>query len=80
MRDFINLWLVEDHIQSLDTVACDIFKIYFYNNLFNPDVNSKMQNKKIKKRKNQNVTEQITCFRPKQKLTNNRTIRTKTIT
>ena len=65
MRDFINLWLVEDHIQSQGTVTCGIFKIYFYNNLFNPDVNSKIRNKKTKKRKNQNVTEQITCFRPK---------------
>ena len=27
-------------------MTCDIFQIYFYDNLFNPDKNSKMQNKK----------------------------------
>ena len=39
--DFVNLWMVEEPIHSLDTVACDIFQRYFYNNLFNPDINSK---------------------------------------
>lgn len=37
---------MEDHIQDPDTVNCNIFQIYFYNNLLNPDKNSKMQNKK----------------------------------
>ena len=32
--------MVEDPIQSLDTVTCGIFQIHFYDNLFNPDVNS----------------------------------------
>ena len=38
--------MVEDRIKDLDTVKCRIFQIYFYNNLFNPDQNSKIQNKK----------------------------------
>ena len=46
IRDFANLWLLEDRIQNLVSVTCGIFKIYFCNNLFNPDVNSKIQNKK----------------------------------
>ena len=41
VRDFVNLWLMEDQIQDLDSVTCGIFQIYFYDNLFNPDVNSK---------------------------------------
>ena len=45
LRDFINLWVVED-IKDLDTVNCGIFQIYFYDNLLNPDQNSKIQNKK----------------------------------
>ena len=34
-----------DRIQNLDSVNCGIFQIYFYDNLFNPDQNSKIQNK-----------------------------------
>ena len=45
LRDFVNLWVVEDLIQDLDTVICNIFEIYFYDNLFNSDKNSKIQNK-----------------------------------
>ena len=46
VRDFVNLWIAEDPIHSLDTVTHGIFQIYFYNNLFNPDINSKIQNNK----------------------------------
>ena len=38
--------MVEDRIQDLDTVYCGIFQIYFYDNLFNPDQNNKIQNRK----------------------------------
>ena len=38
--------MVEDRIEDLDTMNCGIFQIYFFNNLFNIDQNSKIQNKK----------------------------------
>ena len=38
--------MVEDRVQDLNSVTCGIFQIYFYDNLFNPDENSKIQNKK----------------------------------
>ena len=44
--DFVNIWMVEDRVQNLNSVICDIFQIYFYNNLFNPDENSETKNKK----------------------------------
>ena len=37
--------MVEDRIQELGSVTCSIFQIYFYNKLFNPNQNSKIQNK-----------------------------------
>ena len=44
--------MVVDRIQDLDTVYCGIFQIYFYDNLFNPDQNNKIQNrKKLNKKK-----------------------------
>ena len=50
--DFVDLWVVEDRIQDLDSVNCGIFQIYFYDNLFNSDKNSKIQNKtKLNKEK-----------------------------
>ena len=45
MHDFVDLWLLEDQIQDLDAVTCGVFQLYFYDNLFDPDVNSKIQNK-----------------------------------
>ena len=38
--------MLEDRIQDLDTVSCGIFQFFFYDNLFNSDQNSKIQNKK----------------------------------
>ena len=45
LRNVINIWMVEDRVHTLNSVTCGIFQIYFYNNLFNPDENSKIQNK-----------------------------------
>ena len=51
LRNFVNIWMVEDRVQNLDSVACGIFQLYFYNNLFNPNKNSKIQDKsRLKKR------------------------------
>ena len=33
-------------MQDLNSVTCGVFQIYFYDNLFNPDENSKIKNKK----------------------------------
>ena len=42
--------MVKERIQDLDSAACGIFQLYFYENLFNPDKNSKIQNEtKLKK-------------------------------
>ena len=46
LRNFVNIWMVEDRVQNRSSVTCDIFQIYFHDNLFNPDQNSKIQNKK----------------------------------
>ena len=37
--------MVEDTIQDLNSLTFGIFQIYLYNNLFNPDQNSRIQNK-----------------------------------
>ena len=38
--------MLEDPMQKTETVTCSIFQLYFYENLFNPDANSKIQNNK----------------------------------
>ena len=43
LRSFVNVWMVEDRIQDLDSVTGEIFQIHFYENLFNPDANSSIQ-------------------------------------
>ena len=50
LRDFVNIWMIKDRVQVLNFVSCGIFQTYFYDNLFNPDENRKMQNlKRLKK-------------------------------
>ena len=44
LKSFVNIWMVEEQIQDLDWNTCGIFQLYFYENLFNPDQNSKIQN------------------------------------
>ena len=51
LRRFVNIWMVEDRLQDLDSAACVIIQIYFYENLFNPEENSKIQSEtKLTKR------------------------------
>ena len=38
--------MVEDRVHDINSVTCGIFQIYFYDNLFNLDQNSKILNKK----------------------------------
>ena len=50
LKSFVNIWMVEEQIQDLDSNTCGIFQLYFYENLVNPDQNSKIQNDtKLKK-------------------------------
>ena len=50
LRSFVNVWMVEDRVQNLESATCGIFQIYFYENLFNPEENSSIQNEtKLKK-------------------------------
>ena len=37
--------MVEDRVQNLNSATCDIFQLYFYDNLYNPNENSKIQGK-----------------------------------
>ena len=51
LRSFVNIWMVEDSVEDLNSVTCGIFQLYFYDNLFNPNENSKIQDKaKLNKR------------------------------
>ena len=50
LKSFVNIWMVEDQIQDLESNTCGIFQLYFYENMFNPDQSSKIQNDtKLKK-------------------------------
>ena len=50
LRSFVNIWVIEDRIQDLNSSTCGILQLHFYENLFNPDKNSKIQNEnKLKK-------------------------------
>ena len=42
--------MVEDRVQDLD--SCGIFQLYFYDNLFNHEENSKIQDKTRLNKKN----------------------------
>ena len=54
LRGFVNICMVEDRIQDLDSAICGLFQINFYENLFSPNEKSKIQEqtKLTKKSKN----------------------------
>ena len=43
LRNFVNIWMVEDRLQDLDSSTCGVFQLYFYN-LFSPNKNKTIQN------------------------------------
>ena len=60
LRNFVNIWMVEDRVQELDSSTCGIFRLYFYDNLFNPDENSKIQgNAKPNKKTVQTILKEL---------------------
>ena len=54
LRNFVNIWMVEDRLQDLDSSTCGFFQLYFYDNLFSLDENSKIQNNTNLTKKNKN--------------------------
>ena len=53
LRNFVNIWMVEDRLQNLDSSTCGIFQLHFYDNLFSPNKNSEVQsNTKLTKKNN----------------------------
>ena len=67
-------------LQDLNSVTCGIFQIYFYDNFFSSDENSKIQNqkqlnKKIKNKKNKIKTLLNELFILDDQETNEATIR-----
>ena len=51
LRGFVNIWMVENKFEDLDSATCGIFQTYFYENLFNQEENSKIQgNGKLNKK------------------------------
>ena len=46
LTNFVNVWMLEDPIQMPKPVTCGPFQIYFYENLFFPDKNSKAKSYK----------------------------------
>ena len=56
LRGFVNIWKVEDRIQDLHSATCGIFQIHFYENLFNPNAKSKIQEQtKLTKKNSRNT-------------------------
>ena len=50
LRSFVNIWMIEDRIQDLNSSTCGILQLHFYENLLNPGKDSKIQNEiKLKK-------------------------------
>ena len=49
--------MVEDRVQDLNSVTCGVFQIYFYDNLFDPNENSKYKIRNdLTKKNNRNFT------------------------
>ena len=51
VRNFVNIWMVKDGIQNVDSVTCGIFQLYFYDN-------SLIQTKTVKYRTKLDLTKE----------------------
>ena len=40
LKLFLNIWMLEDRLQDLESSTCGIFQIYFYHKLFDPGKDS----------------------------------------
>ena len=78
LRSFVNIWMVEDRMQDLESSTCGIFQVYFYENLFNPNENRNIQNEtKLKKTTVETLLNELFSLDDKEneiKLMNMRTI------
>ena len=45
LSDSVNIWIVENRVQDLNSETYGIFQLYFNDNFFNPDEKYKTQNK-----------------------------------
>ena len=77
LRNFVNIWMVEDRVQELDSSTWGIFQLYFYDNLFNPDGNIKIQgNTRLNKKTIETLLNEIfTLDNQDEKQAKNATIR-----
>ena len=67
IKDSLNIWMVENPIEMTKTVTCGIFLLYFYENLFDPPTNSKIQNqKKMTEKNNRDFTKRIVFVKQSQ--------------
>ena len=66
--------MVKDRIQNLTSVTCGIFQLYFYDKVFNPNENSKIQDKaKLNKKTIETLLNELFALDDQQK--NEETIR-----
>ena len=55
--------MVEDRVQNLNPATCGIFHLYFYDNLFHPNENSKIQdNAKLNKKTIETLLNELFVF------------------
>ena len=74
LRNFVKIWMVKDRIQNLTSVTCGIFQLYFYDKVFNPNENSKIQDKaKLNKKTIETLLNELFALDDQQK--NEETIR-----
>ena len=65
-QNVISMWTLEDPIQEITSYTCGAFQVYFYNNLFFPDNNSKIHEyKKLTKEAVQNLLNEIFSVDPR---------------
>ena len=76
LRNFVHIWKVDDKLQDFNYVTSGIFQLYFYENLFNPNENSKIQDQTRFNKKTLEITEWTFCSRQSgNKSGNNKTTR-----
>ena len=79
IKEFVNVWLLEDPVQQMETTTCGAFQLYFFENLFFPDELTKLHSyQKLTNIAIETILEELFTLDKQKKQTNNKRLHKKT--
>ena len=79
IKKFVNVWLLEDPVQQMETTTCGAFQLYFFENLFFPAELTKLHSyQKLTNIAIETILDELFTLDKQKKQTNNKRLHKKT--